>query len=128
LQGGQGLACLPLRTAAKSRRHSYPPTHHHHHHHHPPHTHATHTLYSPAPFLSVQVLLDKNPRLRTVVNKVGSIENEWRVFQMDVLATTDKGGAGAAGGGGTEGGAAAMETEVRQHGARFKLDFSKVRL
>ena len=57
-----------------------------------------------------QVLLDKNsPKIRTVVNKVGSIENEFRVLPMEVLA-------------GEEG----METEVRQHGLRFRLDFSKV--
>lgn len=35
----------------------------------------------------VQVILDKNPRLRSVVNKVGTIENEWRVFDMEVLAS-----------------------------------------
>merc|ERR1711903_73472 len=57
-----------------------------------------------------QVLLDKNsPKIRTVVNKVGSIENEFRVLPMEVLA-------------GEEG----METEVRQHGLRFRMDFSKV--
>ena len=57
-----------------------------------------------------QVLLDKNaPKIRTVVNKVGSIENEFRVLPMEILA-------------GEEG----METEVRQHGLRFRLDFSKV--
>ena len=56
-----------------------------------------------------QVLLDKNPRIKCVVNKVGSIESEFRVLSMEVLA----------GGGGTE-------TEVRQHGARFALDFAKV--
>lgn len=112
------------------------------------------------------VLLDKNPHIRTVVNKVrhgprlparclrlcracacpkgrlcsfgsqgaafqglaqrsgpchvvscrvvggwlqlGSIENEYRVFSMEVLA-----------------GEPCMETEVVQHGARFALDFSQ---
>lgn len=56
-----------------------------------------------------QVILDKNPRLQTVVNKVASIVNEFRVFPMEILA-----------------GQECTETEVRQHGARFKLDFSKV--
>ena len=56
-----------------------------------------------------QVLLDKNPKLRTVVNKVGSITNEWRVFPMEVLA-----------------GEATTLTEVRQHGAVFRLDFAAV--
>mmetsp|Transcript_9337 Transcript_9337/g.34237 ORF Transcript_9337/g.34237 Transcript_9337/m.34237 type:complete len:525 (-) Transcript_9337:1175-2749(-) len=56
-----------------------------------------------------QVILDKNPKLETVVNKVGTIDNEFRVFTMELLAGKDK-----------------METEVRQHGLCFKLDFSKV--
>lgn len=56
-----------------------------------------------------RVILDKNPRIRTVVNKLGSIENEWRVFSMEVVAGED-----------------GTETEVRQHGARFRLDFRKV--
>jgi tRNA (guanine37-N1)-methyltransferase len=41
--------------------------------------------------------------------QVGSIENEYRVFTMEVLA-----------------GEPCMETEVVQHGARFALDFSQV--
>ena len=64
-----------------------------------------------------QVLLDKNPRIRTVVNKVASIQNEFRVFPMEVLAEAPPG----PGGSGTE-------TEVRQHGARFQLDFAQVRV
>ncbi len=41
--------------------------------------------------------------------QVGTIENEYRVFAMEVLA-----------------GQSNLITEVKQHGARFKLDFSKV--
>jgi tRNA G37 N-methylase Trm5 len=41
--------------------------------------------------------------------QVASIQNEFRVFPMELLA-----------------GEAGTETEVRQHGTRFKLDFSKV--
>ena len=41
--------------------------------------------------------------------QVGSIENEFRVFNMEVI-----------------GGEQRLETEVTQHGARFKLDFSQV--
>ncbi|EFN52321.1 hypothetical protein CHLNCDRAFT_139113 [Chlorella variabilis] len=56
-----------------------------------------------------KVILDKNPRLKSVVNKLASIENEFRVFPMELVA-------------GQEG----TETELRQHGARFRLDFRKV--
>ena len=41
--------------------------------------------------------------------QLGNIENEFRVFQMEVLA-----------------GEPNLETEVKQHRARFSLDFSKV--
>lgn len=63
------------------------------------------------PYKSIigEVLLDKNPHLRTVVNKVGEIENEFRVSDMEVLA-----------------GEPNFETEVVQYKARFRLDFSKV--
>eukprot|EP00798_Chlamydomonas_sp_ICE-L_P017065 gene17065-23357_t len=65
--------------------------------------------HEPYKFVIGQVIMDKNPNLRTVVNKVGSIENEYRVFQMEVIA-----------------GERNLETEVLQHGSRFKLDFSQV--
>ena len=56
------------------------------------------------------VLLEKNlPRVRTIINKIGTIENEWRVFLMEVLAGEDN-----------------TVAEVRQHGSRFCLDFKKV--
>lgn len=63
------------------------------------------------PFKTVigQVLLDKNPSIRTVVNKVGAIENEYRVFQMEVIA-----------------GDSDLETEVKQHSARFRLNYGEV--
>lgn len=56
-----------------------------------------------------RVLLDKNPRLRTIINKVGSIESEFRVPEWELLA-----------------GDTSLETEVRQHGIPFKLDFGEV--
>ena len=43
------------------------------------------------------------------VAQVGNIENEFRVFHMDVVA-----------------GEPQLETEVRQHSARFRLDYSQV--
>lgn len=57
-----------------------------------------------------RVLLDKNaPRIRTVVNKTAKLENEFRVPELEVLA-----------------GDACLETEVRQYGAVFRLDYGKV--
>eukprot|EP00803_Ostreobium_quekettii_P008064 evm.model.scf_392.4 EVM.evm.TU.scf_392.4 scf_392:17480-19531(+) len=55
------------------------------------------------------VILDKNPAVKSVVSKVGTIENEYRVFGMELLA-----------------GIQDMETVVRQHGCHFRLDYSKV--
>ena len=89
-----------------------------------------------------QVIMDKNPHITTVVNKVpltstsdtreptscrhardsarsgdgdevwqvGTIRNEYRVFDMEVVA-----------------GEPTLEAEVMQHRAKFRLDFSKVR-
>ena len=57
------------------------------------------------------MILDKNPQLRTIVNKVGSIENEYRVFQMECIA-----------------GKPDYVTDVVQHGNRFRLNFSEVGL
>ncbi|XP_068648458.1 tRNA (guanine(37)-N1)-methyltransferase 2 [Aristolochia californica] len=57
-----------------------------------------------------RVIYDKNqPRIKTVVNKVGTITNEFRVPKFEVLAGKDD-----------------MVTEVKQYGAMFKLDYSLV--
>ena len=56
-----------------------------------------------------QVLLDKNSRLRSVVNKVESISNELRVFPMELLA-----------------GEPSLVTKVRENGAVFELDYREV--
>ncbi|KAF3337882.1 tRNA (guanine(37)-N1)-methyltransferase [Carex littledalei] len=57
-----------------------------------------------------KVIYDKNqPRIQTVVNKVGTITNEFRVPTFEILA-----------------GKKSMETEVKQYGARFKLDYGLV--
>ncbi|XP_078443285.1 S-adenosyl-L-methionine-dependent methyltransferases superfamily protein [Wolffia australiana] len=57
-----------------------------------------------------RVIYDKNqPRIKTVVNKVGTITNEFRVPKFEVLA-----------------GKADMVTEVKQYGATFRLDYGLV--
>uniref|UniRef100_A0A7C9DJF3 tRNA (guanine(37)-N1)-methyltransferase n=1 Tax=Opuntia streptacantha TaxID=393608 RepID=A0A7C9DJF3_OPUST len=57
-----------------------------------------------------KVIYDKNyPRIRTVVNKVGTITNEYRVPKFEILAGEND-----------------MVTEVKQYGARFKLDYGLV--
>jgi len=57
-----------------------------------------------------QVLLDKNfPRIRTIVNKLETISNEFRVFPMEVIAGEDN-----------------LLTQVKENGATFKLDYREV--
>lgn len=56
-----------------------------------------------------KVIMDKNPSIRTVVNKTGEIKNEFRVFPMEVVA-----------------GEPTLETEVRQEGCVFRLNFGEV--
>ncbi|XP_065009229.1 tRNA (guanine(37)-N1)-methyltransferase 1-like isoform X1 [Musa acuminata AAA Group] len=57
-----------------------------------------------------KVIYDKNqPIIQTVVNKIGTITNEFRVPTFEVLA-----------------GKSDMVTEVRQYGVTFKLDYSLV--
>ncbi|XP_022639389.1 tRNA (guanine(37)-N1)-methyltransferase 2 isoform X2 [Vigna radiata var. radiata] len=49
------------------------------------------------------------PRIKTIVNKVGTITNEFRVPEFEILAGEHN-----------------MITEVKQYGATFKLDYSLV--
>ena len=60
-----------------------------------------------------KVILEKNkPRIQTVVNKVGTIDNEYRTFGMEVIA--GKGEPGWS------------KVIVREEGCNFELDFQKV--
>ncbi len=56
-----------------------------------------------------QVILDKNPAIRTVVNKVGAIEATFRFFQMELLAGVNE-----------------MVVEVKEENCTFRFDYSRV--
>ena len=56
-----------------------------------------------------EVLLDKISTARTVVNKLNTIDNTYRNFEMEVIA-----------------GAADFMVKTREHGNTFEFDFSKV--
>lgn len=60
--------------------------------------------------LIAQVILDKNaPRIRTVVNKLGSIQTQYRTFPLEVLA-----------------GESDLNVSVREAGATFRFNFAEV--
>jgi len=63
----------------------------------------------PYRFLIAQVILDKNKSLRTVVNKVGKIETEFRTFPMEHLA-----------------GEADTVVKLKEQGCVFEFDFRDV--
>jgi tRNA (guanine37-N1)-methyltransferase len=107
----------------------------------------------PYKYLIGKAIIDKNPRIKVVVNKVGNIENEFRTFPMEILAgegldvdllnklcngelaedasskfTINKN---------AEPGMqiqlkigkehqSLMEVQLKEHGCRFKLDFASV--
>jgi tRNA (guanine37-N1)-methyltransferase len=66
--------------------------------------------YLPYKSIIAEVLLDKNPHIKTVINKVDTIgESEYRTFAYEVLAGPDN-----------------MKVEVRHGGCIFAFDYSKV--
>lgn len=56
-----------------------------------------------------QVILDKNSKIETVVDKVDTIDTKFRTFKMEVLAGKDD-----------------LIVEQSESGCKFKFDFSKV--
>ena len=63
----------------------------------------------PYKHLIAQVIIDKNPRLTTVVNKVATIESEFRVLPLEVI-----------------GGEAQTEVVLKESGAVFHFNFAEV--
>lgn len=63
------------------------------------------------PYKSIigQVIMAKNPSIKTVVTKVGNISTKFRTFDMEVIAGEDN-----------------TETVVGEGGFKFRLDFRKV--
>lgn len=65
---------------------------------------------APYKHLIASVILEKNkPKIRTILNKVGTITNQFRVPTFEVLA-----------------GDQSLVAEVKQHGATFRLDYGLV--
>lgn len=56
-----------------------------------------------------QVVLDKNPHIKTVVNKTEEIQNQFRTFPMEVIA-----------------GEPNLHVKIKEGGANFEFDYSKV--
>ncbi|KAL1842559.1 hypothetical protein VTJ49DRAFT_3347 [Mycothermus thermophilus] len=67
--------------------------------------------YVPYKHLIAEILLDKNPQIRTVINKVDNVgaESEFRTFQYEVLAGPDD-----------------MHVTVNEGDCTFEFDYSKV--
>jgi len=61
-------------------------------------------------YFQIQVVLDKNrPKIQSVVNKIDSIQNEYRTMQLEVLA-----------------GNHSLVTTVVENGIRFQVDLATV--
>lgn len=65
--------------------------------------------FKPYGSLIGQVILDKNSKVETVVDKVDTIDTKFRTFKMNVLAGKDD-----------------LQVEQSESGCRFRFDFSKV--
>lgn len=63
----------------------------------------------PYKYVIGQILLDKNPRMKTVMNKIGSINNIFRTFDMELLAGIDD-----------------TVVTVNESNAKFTFDYRKV--
>jgi len=68
-------------------------------------------MYVPYKKVIAEVLLDKNPHIKTVINKVDNVgeASEFRTFQYEVLAGEDN-----------------LQVQVAENGCTFEFDYSKV--
>ncbi|KAK9480726.1 Met-10+ like-protein-domain-containing protein [Lipomyces japonicus] len=65
--------------------------------------------YLPFKRIIGQIILDKNPSIRTVVNKLDSIDTVFRTFEMEVIAGEEN-----------------FNVEQSESGCKFQFDFAKV--
>jgi len=65
--------------------------------------------YLPYKHIIGQIVLDKNPKVETVVNKLDSIDTVYRTFDMEVLAGKEQ-----------------FEVEQNESGCRFRFNFKDV--
>ena len=65
--------------------------------------------HGPYKHLIGQVILDKNPNIRTVVNKLATIDEKFRFFHMELLA-----------------GVPEYVAQVKESGCTFQLNFATV--
>jgi tRNA (guanine37-N1)-methyltransferase len=83
--------------------------------------------YYPYKYIIGRIILDKNKGIKVVVNKTGTIQNEFRTFPMEILADDRPGpldnGQDTAHGDTKK---KNLWVEVREDGCRFQLDFEKV--
>ncbi len=83
--------------------------------------------YIPYKFLIGRIVLDKIKSIKVCVNKIGSIQNEFRTFPMEIIADDRiiKKGSGSDGSGSSDD-KPRLEVEVKEDGCKFKLDFENV--
>eukprot|EP01080_Neovahlkampfia_damariscottae_P008151 gene8151-12612_t len=56
-----------------------------------------------------EVILDKNPAIKTVINKEGIIDSTFREFKMELISGLNK-----------------FDVDLKEHGIRFKFNYSEV--
>lgn len=80
--------------------------------------------YYPYKYIIGRIILDKNKGIKVVVNKIGTIQNEFRTFPMELLA--DDRPQACKTSSDDDNNAMNLLVEVREDGCRFQLDFEKV--